>query len=407
LLAIDIPVKNIYRKKSHWKWYLALAGVLIVVLSLWYTRYLAGELIAREIQQVAVWTEAQRSLNKVELDTFQFFNCDLTLEARVLELNTTIPVILVNQAGEIEDALNTPGSEGVTIDTGKVRQVLNAMIKSGNIDSIDASLPREQVRKTVYFSHSRLLKQLQWYPYIQLFLIGLFVIFGYLAFSAARRAEENQVWLGMAKETAHQLGTPITAILGWLETLKLTNADNDNTMDMLTELGKDIDRLELVADRFSKIGAMPELQPVNLYAQLEQCRQYMRRRTPRKVELIFPDPQAHEPLMVGMNAHLFDWVMENLLRNAIDAMEQGVGVITVRVSKEPGYACVEVTDTGKGIPANKFRTIFKPGYSTKTRGWGLGLSLSLRIIADYHKGRLFVRRSEIDRGSTFALLLPL
>jgi signal transduction histidine kinase len=397
---------NIYARKSHWKWYLAAAGTLIISLSLIYTKHIADQLALREIQQATIWSEAQKSINKVEMDTFQFFHCDLTLEARVLELNTTIPVILVNESGEIEDALNVEGSMGEKIDTSIVRAELNKMIQNGAIDSIDASLPREKVYKTVYFTHSKLLSQLNWYPFIQLLLIALFIAFGYLGFSASRRAEENQVWLGMAKETAHQLGTPITAILGWVETLKASNEDNPVTLEMLDELRNDVTRLELVADRFSKIGALPELQEVNLYDQLEKCRAYMQRRSPRKVGFEFPVPSEHPPLMVQINPPLFDWVIENLLRNAIDAMEDGSGLITAKVYEETGYICMDLSDTGKGIASSKFSTVFKPGYSTKTRGWGLGLSLSKRIVKQYHQGKIFVKRSEPGKGATFTVKLP-
>jgi signal transduction histidine kinase len=398
---------NIYARKSYWKWYLAAAGVLIISLSLMYTKYIADQLANREIQQATIWSEAQKSINRVEIDTFQFFHCDLTLEARVLELNTTIPVILVNEAGEIEDALNVKGSTGETIDTAVVRAELNKMFQSGTIDSIDASLPRERVYKTVYFTHSNLLAQLNWYPYIQLLLIALFIAFGYLGFSASRRAEENQVWLGMAKETAHQLGTPITAILGWVETLKVTNEENPANLEMLDELRKDVTRLELVADRFSKIGALPELQSVNLYEQLEKCRAYMQRRAPRRVTFEFPDPENQAPMIVQINPPLFEWVVENLLRNSIDAMEEGAGTISAQVYQDGTFACIDLSDTGKGIPANKFNTVFKPGYSTKTRGWGLGLSLSKRIVKQYHQGKIFVKRSEPGKGTTFCIKLPL
>jgi len=397
---------NIYARKSQWKWYLAAAGTLIIIISLMYTKYIADQLAEREVQQATLWTEAQKSLNKVEVDTFQFFHCDLTLAARVLQLNTTIPVVLVSENGEIEDALNVDGSEGAAVDTTKVRQALNNMFASGSIDSIDASLPMERIYKKVYFAHSRLLTQLKWYPFIQMMLIALFIAFGYLGFSASRRAEENQVWLGMAKETAHQLGTPITAILGWIETLKMTNEDNPSNLEMFDELSNDVTRLELVADRFSKIGALPELAPVNLYEQLEKCRAYMQRRAPRKVEFDFPQVAAHAPIIVGMNAPLFDWVIENLLRNAIDAMEGGIGKISAVVYEEGGIACVDISDTGKGVPMGKHRMVFKPGYSTKTRGWGLGLSLSKRIIKEYHKGKIFVKRSEPGKGATFTVKLP-
>ncbi|MCC6283327.1 MAG: HAMP domain-containing histidine kinase [Saprospiraceae bacterium] len=395
---------DLYTRKSHWKWYLAAGAILIIIVSMIYTKYLADQLTVREEQQAKLWAEAQRALNKVELDTFQFFHCDLTMPVKVLELNNTIPVILVNNSGQIEDALNVPGSEGKTIDTVRVRQELNRMFREG-IDSVDASIPPD-IYKKVYFSRSKLLGQLWWYPLVQLGLIAAFIAFGYIGFSTARRSEQNQVWLGMAKETAHQLGTPITAILGWIETLKAVNEERPDNQEMLDELRNDVTRLELVADRFSKIGATPELRTVNLYEELEFCRAYMQRRSPRKVEFAFPDPNENQPLMVDLNTPLFDWVIENLLRNAIDAMEGGVGKLSAIVYEEGRYACVEVSDTGKGIPSGKFKTIFKPGYSTKTRGWGLGLSLAKRIIEEYHGGKIFVKKSEIGKGTTFLVKVP-
>ncbi len=394
---------DIYTRKSYWKWLLATAALAIISISLAYTRYLALQLSEREEQQAKLWAEAQRSINKVEIDTAQFFHCDLTLPARVLELNTTIPVVLVNASGQIEDALNVRGSEGDAVDTAVVRTELRRMFKDG-IDSVDASIPPD-IYKKVYFSRSKLLARLWWYPLVQLMLISAFILLGYIGFSAARRSEQNLVWLGMAKETAHQLGTPITAILGWVETLKAINEDRPDQMEMLDELRRDVTRLELVADRFSKIGAIPELRPINLYEQLEECRNYMQRRAPRKVVFDFPDPTTHEALMVGLNGPLFDWVVENLLRNAIDAMEDGVGKISATVYEAGGYACIDITDTGKGIPPGKIKTVFKPGYSTKTRGWGLGLSLARRIIEQYHRGRIFVKHSEIGKGTTFTIKL--
>ena len=326
------------------------------------------------------------------------------MPVKVLELNNTIPVVLVNSTGQIEDALNVPGSEGKTIDTARVRLELQRMFQEG-VDSVDASIPPD-IYKKVYFARSRLLGQLWWYPFVQLGLIGAFIAFGYIGFSTARRSEQNQVWLGMAKETAHQLGTPITAILGWIETLKAVNEERPDNQEMLDELRNDVTRLELVADRFSKIGATPELRTVNMYDELEFCRAYMQRRSPRKVEFSFPDPKEQAPLLVDLNTPLFDWVIENLLRNAIDAMEGGVGKITATVYEEGRYACVEVSDTGKGIASGKFKTVFKPGYSTKTRGWGLGLSLAKRIIDEYHGGKIFVKKSEIGKGTTFMVKVP-
>jgi len=194
--------------------------------------------------------------------------------------------------------------------------------------------------------------------------------------------------------------------MGWVETLKVTNEEHPENMEMLDELGKDINRLELVADRFSKIGATPELSPINLYEELEECRAYMQRRAPRKVVIDFPKVAEYPPLVVGLNAHLFDWVIENLLRNAIDAMEGGAGKITATVQEEGRNVVINITDTGKGIPARKFKTVFKPGYSTKKRGWGLGLSLSKRIVEQYHGGKIVVKKSEPGKGTTFMIKLP-
>ncbi len=396
---------DIYKRKTYWKWYLAAAGIFIIIVSLIYTKYIADRLAEREKQQAQQYVEAQRLLGRNETDTLQFFNCDMTFPLKIVQDNTTVPILLLNRDGQIEDWRNVGEDTLGKIDSAQLRVVYRRMIEAG-ADTIHVSQSTD-IAKYVIYTHSRLLDLLRWYPYIQLFLIAVFIAFGYLGFNASRRAEENQVWLGMAKETAHQLGTPITAILGWVETLKALNEGSPENQEMLDELRNDVTRLELVADRFSKIGAKPELEPTNLYEQLEKCRMYMQRRAPRKVEFDFPKPGDHAPLWVGLNVPLFDWVIENLLRNAIDAMETGAGKITARVYTEPRYACVDVTDTGKGIPPGKFKTVFKPGYSTKTRGWGLGLSLSKRIVDQYHGGKILVKKSEPGIGTTFTVKLPL
>ncbi len=396
---------DIYKRKSHWKWYLAAAGVLIIIISLLYTKYIADRLAERERQQAQQYVEAQRLLGKSETDTLQFFHCDMTFPLKIVQDNTTVPILLVNKAGQIEDWRNVGEDSLGKIDSAKLRIVYRRMIEAG-ADTIRVSQSTD-LEKYVLYTHSRLLDLLRWYPFIQLFLIAVFIAFGYLGFSASRRAEENQVWLGMAKETAHQLGTPITAILGWVETLKALNENSPENQEMLDELRNDVTRLELVADRFSKIGAKPELASTNLYEQLEKCRLYMQRRAPRKVQFDFPNPADHAPIWVGLNVPLFDWVIENLLRNAIDAMENGVGKITAYVYTERRYACIDVSDTGKGIPASKFKTVFKPGYSTKIRGWGLGLSLSKRIVVQYHGGKILVKKSEPGVNTTFTVKLPM
>ncbi len=390
---------DIYARKSRWKWYLAVGGLFIVALSLLYTKHLADQLVERESQQAAQFAEAMRQISRLDQD----LGCDLTLPARIISDNNTIPVIVLDEFRRIELYRNIGSSDSLSAQ--ELQQALVRMIEQG-ADTIPVRVPPD-IDKLVIYSHSNLLALLRLYPYVQLFLIAAFIAFGYLGFSAARKAEENLVWLGMAKETAHQLGTPITAILGWIEALKASNQDHPANLEMLAELQNDVNRLELIADRFSKIGSQPELRAVNLYKELEACRDYMQRRAPRKVTFDFPDSAQHEPLMVQINPPLFDWVLENLLRNAIDAMEGGAGVISVAVRKEPNAVCIDVSDTGKGIPHGKFQTIFKPGYSTKTRGWGLGLSLSKRIVERYHGGKIFVKSSELGKGTTFTIRLPL
>lgn len=398
-------MSNIYVRKSRWKWYLSVAALIIIAISMFYTRYLAKQLETRERQQAVMWAEAQRSIAKISSDTSECLNSDYTLPVRVLELNNTIPVIMVDRYGNVQDALNVAGVQEKKIVVEEVATALRRM-RQDWIDSIEiAPKAFPDIYVKVYYSHSNLLTYIRWFPFVQLALIIGFIAFGYISFSAARRAEENQVWLGMAKETAHQLGTPITAILGWLETLRYSNEDRPDNLEMLQELGRDVNRLELVADRFSKIGSVPELALVNLYTELDECRAYMQRRAPRKVSIEFPKPEEHPPLMVELNAHLFDWVIENLMRNAIDAMEEGTGKIKATVHEEGKYVVIEITDSGKGIPSGKFKTVFKPGYSTKKRGWGLGLSLSRRIIEQYHQGKIFIKKSELGKGTTFCIKL--
>lgn len=395
---------DIYTRKSYWKWYLAAGGTLIVILSLAYTRYLGDQLAEREKQQVEQYLEAQRTLANSGGDPYQSFYCDISFQLKVVQSNTTVPILLLNERGGIDGYTNVGEDENDSISTQALQRVYKRMMAE-QADTIRVQVGDDT--QIVMYGKSQLLRLLEWYPYVQLFLIAVFIAFGYAGFSASRRVEQNKVWLGMAKETAHQLGTPITAILGWIETLKAVNEDRPDNQEMLVELRNDVTRLELVADRFSKIGATPELSAVNLYEQLEACRAYMQRRAPRKTVFDFPDPAEQAPIMVLLNPPLFDWVIENLLRNAIDAMESGEGKITARIYKESKWACIDVSDTGKGIPSGKHNLVFKPGYSTKTRGWGLGLSLARRIMVEYHRGRIFVKKSEHGKGTTFSVKLPI
>ena len=302
---------------------------------------------------------------------------------------------MVGEAGIIEAARNF----GEKLDT-------NLVYLQGQLDAIIASgqEPISGGGAKVYYKNSILLSLLKYFPLVQILLIVAFIAFGYFAFSSARRSEQNQVWAGMAKETAHQLGTPISAIIGWIEHLKTMWEEDEPTQEVLQELTNDVKRLDLIADRFSKIGSAPTLEPVNIYEQLEICRIYMQRRSPRKVVFNFPGTDQVEKI-VHINRHLFDWVIENLLRNALDAMD-GTGAIDCLVKHEKGFVVINISDTGEGIPPSKFKTVFQPGYSTKKRGWGLGLSLAKRIIESYHSGRIFVQESVLNKGTTFTIKLP-
>lgn len=382
------------QEKSRWKWYLAAGGLLIVLISLGYTNYVTSRLAKEEKNKVQHWLMAQEAIAKplpMECDPC----LDFTLHTEILKANTTIPVILVDERDQIVDAFNF----GEGRDTNRV--FLEEELARMRQDGVE---PIEGFAQRLYFKQSSLLTLLEYFPLVQLILIGVFIGFGYIGFSTARRAEQNRVWVGMAKETAHQLGTPTSAIIGWLEHLKLIRGEDEEVQAVVHELRNDVSRLELIADRFSKIGSAPELQPIDIFSELERAREYMQARAPRKVGFEFPGT-AQPPLMVFINQHLFAWVLENLLRNALDAME-GTGKLSAEVYHDQDYVFIDISDSGKGIPANKFRTVFEPGFTTKKRGWGLGLSLAKRIIEQYHSGKIYVKKSVENEGTTFTIQLP-
>jgi len=385
---------DIYTQKSRWKLYLGAAGALIVAISLIYTNYLTGKLAEEERRKVNLFLAAMEEISREpRADCLPCSNCmEFSLHNALIQANTTIPVIMVGEDGEIIDAINF-GTE----DRKAWQKELKKLIDDG-------AEPLLGFAYSLYYKESTILRQLRFFPFIQLALIGAFVALGYIGFSAARRAEQNRVWVGMAKETAHQLGTPISAIMAWLEHLQTIVAENAGGEEIIQELNKDVNRLQLIADRFSKIGSAPVLDQVNVFEELDICRAYMEKRAPRKVIFRFPLPDAGD-IKVKLNPPLFDWVIENILRNALDAME-GKGEISAEIAPEGDWVNILISDTGKGIPASKFRTIFEPGFTTKTRGWGLGLSLAKRIIEDYHKGKIFVKSSEEGKGTTFCIQLP-
>lgn len=381
---------NLFEQKSRWKLYLAIAGLVIVAISMIFTNYLTSRLAQEERKKIEIYAIAQERIPKMDL------NADFTLHTEILSSNTTIPVMLVDSRDVIETALNFGASRDTNV--AYLTQQL-AYIKANGYP------PIQNGGKLIYYKESTLLTLLRYFPIFQIFLISTFILFGYLSFSAARRAEQNQVWVGMAKETAHQLGTPISAILGWIDHLRMMKGEDEETMEIVDELRNDVTRLELIAERFSKIGSEPVLEPTNIYTKLEACRAYMQRRAPRKVTFDFPEPNT-TPLQVNINGPLFDWVIENLLRNAIDAMPTGKGGIIAEVYTDADAVYIDVSDTGKGIPLSKHKTVFEPGFTTKKRGWGLGLSLAKRIIESYHSGKIFVKKSVEGEGTTFTIKLP-
>lgn len=386
---------SIYERKSRWKLYLGIAGAVIVLASMIYTNHLAGKLGDEERKRAEIW--AMTMADFADFDEEDVGVCDNTLHLAIIKSNTNIPVIIVDDRGDIYDAANF----GNGLDS-------NHVYLKDQIAKLDAKgfepIPIWDGTLLIYYKESKLLTQLRYFPIVQLCLIAAFVLFGYLGFNSARRAEQNRVWVGMAKETAHQLGTPISAIVAWIEHLRMIREDDEEVNEVLHELSNDVSRLELIAERFSKIGSMPKLDRVNIYEELDKCRVYMERRASKRVAFVFPSPKEGN-LQVALNPPLFDWVIENLLRNALDAMGSK-GEISAQVTEDNDYVYIDISDTGKGIPAGKFKTVFQPGYTTKKRGWGLGLSLAKRIIEQYHNGKIFVKKSQENVGTTFTIRLP-
>ena len=377
---------------SRWPLYLSVIGLAIVIASVWYTNRLANQLSVIEDNYVLYYEASMR-----DITTFDGSDVaeDVSTQQAIIENNTTIPAILALPGGGYSDAINWGGREA---DTAYILEQLEELKENGK--------PPVEVPYggLMYFGTSTLIQKLRLFPYIQLALIGTFLVVGLFGINQARRAEQNRVWVGMAKETAHQLGTPISAIMGWVEHLNLLYAEDTDLMEVSGELQKDVQRLEMVANRFSKIGATPELTPTNIYAELDQCRAYMEKRAPRRVSFHFPSATDGD-LPVAINPLLFDWVIENLLRNALDAMD-GKGRITAAVQEKDDKVIVDISDTGKGISSRDVRKVFNPGFTTKKRGWGLGLSLVKRIIEEYHSGRISVLTSEPGKGTTFRMILP-
>ncbi len=401
---------DLYSRKSRWKWYLGIIGVVIVAATVIYTNYLVEALREQETKRIEKFKQSQLLFTNVEKWDSLPPNVAEFITSFTVE-KTGVPLILTDDHYAIidmrgfNDEIDSTGFQ-LLRDSAFAYAKLNELI-SENREPMFIRDEYNMIIGKLYYTDSNILKLLKYYPILQFFLISFFIGFGYLGFNSARRSEQNRVWVGMAKETAHQLGTPIAAILGWIEHLRSSHEGDEMTQEVVNELQHDVDRLTLVADRFSKIGSAPELIPTNMYVAIERCRIYMQKRAPRKVVfnfLVLDSPPQYAG--VKMNDHLFDWVVENLLRNAIDALEAGKGVLTANIYEEPHWVCVDISDTGHGIPHNKFKIVFQPGFTTKKRGWGLGLSLARRIIENYHGGKIFVKDSTLGKGTTFCIKLP-
>ena len=371
---------------------LVVSAIVIAVASLVVSHYLVKDLAMEERAKMGVWAEAMRSLNLADENT------DLNLVLKVIDENHTIPVVVTDNQGNVQTFRNIK-LEGKTYEDSLKMATARAqeMLASGRYIRIFLEDKKDYI--DVCYDESVMIKRLNVYPIVQLGVVMIFVVVAIFALLTSKRAEQNKVWVGLSKETAHQLGTPISSLMAWTEILKESYPDDE----LIPEMDKDVKRLQLIAERFSKIGSLPEPVPTSLIEVMGHVIDYMDRRTSQKVKMekVFP-PQD---IIVKINASLFEWVIENLCKNAVDAME-GSGRITLFMQDEGDKVAIEVSDTGKGIRKKDVGNVFKPGFTTKKRGWGLGLSLAKRIVEEYHKGHIYVKSSEVGKGTTFRIELP-
>jgi two-component sensor histidine kinase len=379
---------NSYEVKKYVKIILLLLAIFIGGLTLFFSQQLAQKVAKEEKKKVSTWAKAVKNSGDPEVD-----EANLTFYLELIQDNTTIPAIVVDENGKITQ-INVNLDKKMLAKPGYLEE------KRQEFEEENEPIPipiADGVVHKVYYGESSVLKQLRYYPYVVLGVVALFILVSYFAFSVSRRAEENQVWVGLAKETAHQLGTPISSLMGWVDVIEMGEMP-ENTGD---EMRKDIRRLQIITERFSKIGSEPILKKIDLNDALEQAVNYMKTRSGKGV--IFDVQLSDSPVFVMLNQNLFDWVIENLTKNSIDAME-GAGKLTYTISKKAGKISLDVSDTGKGIPRNRHKSVFKPGYTTKRRGWGLGLSLAKRIINDYHLGQILVKESVPGTNTTLRIV---
>lgn len=381
---------DFYFKKRRWKILLLLLAILIGIGSFLYTNWLVKKMAIEERKNVELWAEATQKLAKIDINS----NQDITFLLTIISRNTSIPLIIVDSLDSILDVRN------ITYTVENKDKVLSRELHKMKDENAPITISiTETETQYLYYRDSILLENLKYYPVIQFAVIFMFIFVAYLAFSSSRNAEQNQVWVGMSKETAHQLGTPISSLMAWVELLKMQNIDET----LIQEFEKDTQRLERITERFSKIGSVPELIRTDVADSIRSTVEYLKTRSSSKVKYIL-DFDEETKCEVPLNASLFSWVIENLCKNAIDAMNNN-GTIQISLIEKGDQILIDVADTGKGISKSYYKTVFQPGFTTKKRGWGLGLSLAKRIVENYHKGKIFLKQSEINKGTTFRIVL--
>ena len=392
-----------YQSGRRFRYVFIITAAIIAIASIWVANTLVNELKAEEHKKIKIWAESValfsmqpefEGLKKEEAKAFYTYNEHLL---EIIQGNTTIPVIITNDLGEIVDHRNNSNPE--TSDTTYLKKQLTKFAKKYVPITITIPLEGgENIYQYVYYDDSTVLKRLRLFPIVQLTVVFIFIVISFLALTSAQRAEQNRVWVGLSKETAHQLGTPISSLMAWVEYFKTKEIDST----LLTEMDKDVQRLKVIAERFSKIGSNAEPESMDLAVAIGNAIEYMGKRISSKVTISTDLPV--EPVYILMNESLFGWTLENLIKNGVDAMD-GQGEIKIHAFRKGKKVIMDISDTGKGIPKSKFDAVFNPGYTTKKRGWGLGLSLVKRIIESYQKGKIYVYKSELGKGTTFRIEL--
>lgn len=380
-------MSSIYDSRQRWKLGFIFAAVLIAMASVVVSDLLIKDLAREERQKIEVWSEATRVM------TSENPSLNMNLILKIIQGNTSIPVILCSETDSVVSYNN------IEIPEKNVAQFMTNKVKELRTKNPPIVIDMEDgTYQYLYYDDSIILKRLLVYPYAQLSVVFVFILIAFLALASTKKAEQNKVWVGLSKETAHQLGTPISSLIAWVEYLRTKDIDPS----LLTEMDKDVKRLQTIAERFSKIGSDPDPVPTNIVESIRAALGYMETRISSKVKI--NTYLLERPILVLMNDSLFAWVIENLTKNAVDAME-GQGEISLKVEEREKVVLIDLADTGKGIPKSKFKTVFNPGYTTKKRGWGLGLSLVKRIIESFQGGKIFVKSSELGKGTTFRIKL--